>query len=384
MSGRVVVAHVITKLELGGAQLNTIHTVEHLDPGRFAPYLLCGPGGALRSRLAGEGRQLTVPALGRAVRPGRDLRALLQLLRLLRRLRPQIVHTHSSKAGILGRIAARLARVPVIVHSVHGFAFSPRQPFLQRRFYLLAERLCRGLTDHYVFVSRADQELAERLELTRGNASLIRSGFPLEKFSAPGDAAAARARFRLPAGAFVCGVVAPFKPQKGLLRLAEVAERVVARNRAVHFLVAGDGEGRPQLEAELLRRGIAENFRLPGFIADVENAMDAFDIGVSTALWEGLPQSLVQLRLKKKAIVASDIPGNREVVRHGENGFLVSWDDAEGLAAAILALAGDSQLRRRLERFSGEDFSPWSAASLVAGQEELYQRLLVASRTRER
>jgi glycosyltransferase involved in cell wall biosynthesis len=122
---------------------------------------------------------------------------------------------------------------------------------------------------------------------------------------------------------------------------------------------------------------------LPGFIRDIENAMDGFDIGVSTALWEGLPQSLVQLRLKKKALVASDIPGNREVVREGENGFLVPGDDPERFAAAILRLADDPGLRRRLEAFGAEAFDEWSADILVARQEELYQRLLVRSWTED-
>lgn len=383
MSGRITVAHLITRLELGGAQLNTLHTVEHLDAVRFDAFLLCGPGGMLKSRLAGEDRLLVVPALGREIRPGRDLQALAQLVRLFRRIRPQIVHSHSSKAGILGRAAARLAGVPVVVHSVHGFSFSPFQPFFQRHFYRLAERSCRRLTDHFIFVSRSDIEQARRLKLVRDNFSLIRSGFPLEKFLVAGDGATARARYGLPADAFVCGVIAPFKPQKGLLRLVEAAALVIARNPRVHFFIAGDGEQRPQLEAELRRRGIAANFRLPGFVRDVENAMDAFDIGVSTALWEGLPQSLVQLRLKKKALVASDIPGNREVVRHGGNGFLVPWHDSGRFAASILELAADEGLRRRLERYDAEDFSEWSADVLVARQEELYQRLVISSWTRD-
>lgn len=383
MSGRIIVIHVITKLELGGAQLNTLYTVEHLDSSRFDAFLACGPGGVLRSRLADADRQHVVPALGREIRPGRDLRALGQLTRLLRHIAPQIVHTHSSKAGILGRAAARLARVPVVVHSVHGFSFSPFQPLLRRSFFRAAERSCRRLTDHFVFVSRGDIEQARRLKLVRDNYSLIRSGFPLEPFRARGDGKEARARFGLPADAFVCGVIAPFKPQKGLLRLARIAARAVAVDPRVHFFVAGDGAQRPQLEAELRRLGIAAHFRLPGFVRDVENAIDAFDIGVSAALWEGLPQSLVQLRLKGKAIVASDIPGNREVVRHGENGFLVATDDAEGFAAAILRLAGDDGLRRRLGGFAGEDFGEWSAETLVARQEELYQRLLVKSWTRD-
>ena len=105
--------------------------------------------------------------------------------------------------------------------------------------------------------------------------------------------------------------------------------------------------------------------------------MDGFDIGVSTALWEGLPQSLVQLRLKKKAVVASDIPGNREVIRDDENGFLLPVADHERFAAAILRLAADAGTRRRLGDFSAEDFSEWSADVMVARQEELYQRLLL-------
>lgn len=386
---RIIVVHLVTKLELGGAQLNTLYTAEHLDPARFDAFLLCGPGGMLKSRLEGAERLLVVPALGREIRPGKDLQTLFQIVRLFKRIRPQIVHTHSSKAGILGRLAASLAGVPVVIHSVHGFSFSPFQPFFKRNFYRLAEKACRRQTDHFIFVARADIELARRMKLARapgddaapGNYTLIRSGFPLEKFLARGEAAAARARYGLPAGGFVCGIIAPFKPQKGLQHLVAIAARVIGKNPAVFFLVAGDGEGRPQLEAELLRRGIAANFRLPGFIPDVENAMDGFDIGVSTALWEGLPQSLVQLRLKKKAVVASDIPGNREVIRDGKNGFLLPVADHERFAAAILRLAADDASCRRLGDFSAEDFSEWSADVMVARQEELYQRLLVHSWT---
>ncbi len=379
---KITVVHLVTRLELGGAQLNTLYTAEHLDPQRFDAYLLCGPGGMLRSRLAAADRLIVVPALAREIRVFKDLQALVQLVQLFKRLQPQIVHTHSSKAGILGRLAARLAGVPVVVHTVHGFSFSPCQSFARRTFYRLAERFCRRLTSHVIFVARADIDLALRHKLVTGNFSLIRSGFPLEKFlGRAADPAALQARFALPAGAFVCGTVAPFKPQKGLFHLAAIAAIVIHRNPAVLFFIAGDGEQRPELEAELRRRGIAANFRLPGFIADVENAMDCFDIGVSTALWEGLPQSLVQLRLKKKAVVASDIPGNREVIRDGESGFLLPASDHERFADAILRLAADAGLRRRLGDFAGEDFGEWSADRMVARQEELYQRLLVNSWT---
>ena len=379
---RIRVVHLVTRLELGGAQLNTLYTAEHLDPQRFDVYLLCGPGGMLRSRLAEADRLVVVPALGREIRLLKDLQALVQLVQVFKRLKPQIVHTHSSKAGILGRLAARLAGVPVIVHTVHGFSFSPYQSFAKRNFYRLAERLCRRLTSHVVFVARGDIDLARRYRLVAANYSLIRSGFPLERFlGRHGDPAALKAKYALPDGSFVCGVIAPFKPQKGLPHLAAIAASVIRRNPAVFFFIAGDGELRQELEADLRWRGIAGNFRLPGFIPDVENAMDCFAIGVSTALWEGLPQSLVQLRLKKKAVVASDIPGNREVIRDGENGFVVPVAEHERFADAILRLAADPALCRRLGDFGAEDFGEWSADVMVARQEELYQRLLVGSWT---
>jgi glycosyltransferase involved in cell wall biosynthesis len=183
-------------------------------------------------------------------------------------------------------------------------------------------------------------------------------------------------KYQLPGNSFVCGIIAPFKPQKGLFHLLDIAARVISRNPAVMFFLAGDGEQRLELEAELRRRGISGNFRLPGFIDDIENVIDCFAIGVSTALWEGLPQSLVQLRLKKKAVVASDIPGNREVIRDGVNGCIVPLSDHERFAAAILKLAADPVLRNRLGGYDKEDFSEWDAAVMVKRQEDLYQRLL--------
>ena len=380
INGKATVVHLITKLELGGAQINTIYTAENLDPLRYDVYLLSGAGGLLKSSLADQDRLIKVPALDREIHFARDLQVLFSLLRFFKHLRPEIVHTHSSKAGILGRLAAHWAKVPVIVHSVHGFSFSPFQSFFKRNFFLMAEKFCSRLTSHFIFVAQSDIRLARKKKLIGDNFTLIRSGFSLEKFkSRAEDPAALKNKYGLQDGHFVCGIVAPLKPQKGLGHLVDIADRVIRQNPRVVFFIAGDGEQRQELENELQRRGISQNFRLPGFIRDVENAMDCFDIGLSTALWEGLPQSLVQLRLKKKALVASDIPGNREVVRDGESGYLLPVQDHERFADAILKLAADDALRSKLANFADEDFGDWSAAVMVAKQEELYQCLLAKS-----
>jgi glycosyltransferase involved in cell wall biosynthesis len=375
------VVHIITKLELGGAQINTIYTYEHLDDSQFEAYLFSGPGGILTDKIEKKDRFIIVKNLVRPISPIKDLKTFLLLRKLLKKIGPDIVHTHSSKAGIMGRLAAAAARVPVIIHSVHGFSFSPFQSLLKRTFFLTAEKLVSRLTDHFIFVAAGDIRAARDKKLIKKNKtnfSLIRSGFPMKKFlEKKPDIHALRARFAVKETDFVCGIIAPFKPQKGLFHLIEIAALVLAakeNKKNIVFFLAGDGDLRPALEARLKEKGIAENFRLPGFVFDIEEVIDIFDLGVSTALWEGLPQSLVQLRLKKKPVVASDIAGNREVIKDNENGFLVDVFDYKTFAERILHLVNDGAARERLAVFA-EDFSQWDADYMVRQQENLYLSL---------
>jgi glycosyltransferase involved in cell wall biosynthesis len=381
-TNKLTVVHIITKLELGGAQVNTVYTYENLDEALFDAYLICGPGGILTDRVAKKQNLTILNHLVRPINPIKDIKALFKLVKLLKKIKPDVVHTHSSKAGIIGRLAARLAGTPVIVHSVHGFSFSPFQSFFKRTFFITAEKLVARFTGHFIFVSNDDIEAAKKHKLTGSKAagfSLIRSGFPFEKFTAAvSDTAAERKKYDIKETDFVCGIIAPFKPQKGLFHLVEIADRVLAakkNNPNIIFMIAGDGAQREALEAKLKEKGISQNFRLPGFIFDIENAIDIFDIGVSTALWEGLPQSLVQLRLKKKAVVASDIPGNREVIKQNQNGFLAAAADHETFAERILYLIDNPGERQRMAGFTGEDFSAWDAGYMVREQEKLYQSL---------
>ncbi|HLP58124.1 MAG TPA: glycosyltransferase [Candidatus Deferrimicrobium sp.] len=376
---KIKVVHVITKLELGGAQVNTLYTCENLDKSRFDAFLISGPGGILTDQFKYKDRLFIVPDLVREINPVKDCKAFFKLRELLEKINPHIIHTHSSKAGIIARAAAYSLRVPVIIHSVHGFSFSPYQSFLKRTFYETAEKLISKITTHFVFVSNDDIVIAGQKKLIKKNYSLIRSGFPFKKFLAGQEhPQATREKYDLKADDFVCGIIAPFKPQKGLFHLLEIAAKVLTAcktKRNVVFMITGDGELREALEAKLKEKKIFQQFRLPGFILDIENAIDVFDLGISTALWEGLPQSLIQLRLKKKAIVASDIPGNREVIKENKNGFLVNVQDYETFAERILFLINNDNERERLAHFAEEDLSPWDADNMVKEQENLYERL---------
>ena len=167
----IKVVHVVTRLDFGGAQQNTLYTVSHLDRRRFEPVLVCGPGGYLdkdAQSLGGPPRPVVVrfiEDLGREINPLRDLAAFFQLWGTLRELGPDIVHTHSSKAGILGRFAARLAGVPHIVHTFHGFGFHDRMRPAVRGLFVLLERLAARVSQRLIFVSRANMRAARDLGL---------------------------------------------------------------------------------------------------------------------------------------------------------------------------------------------------------------------------
>lgn len=375
---RLKVVHIITRLELGGAQVNTIYTYQNLDKNHFEPYLLSGPGGLLNKEVEKDENFFIIKSLGRPIHPLNDFKAIFQLRRALKQIKPDIVHTHSSKAGIIGRLVAFFLRVPVVIHSVHGFSFSPFQSFLKRMFYVMAEKVVARMTDCFVFVSRDDIEIARQKRLIsshKKNWVLIRSGFPLRKFlNKVADVSPERQAYKVAPVDFVCGVIAPFKTQKGLFHLVEIAGRVIRAcpDPRVVFIVAGDGSLRGELEARIKAKGLEKHFRLPGFVFDIEKIIDIFDIGVSTALWEGLPQGLVQMRLKKKAVVVSNIPGNREIIKENQNGFLVDVQDYDLFAERILDLIGQPAERARLEQYSDEDFSAWDADYMVNEQEKLY------------
>jgi glycosyltransferase involved in cell wall biosynthesis len=275
-----------------------------------------------------------------------------------------VVHTHSSKAGIIGRAAAFSIGVPVIVHTVHGFSFSPFHSFWKRLFFKAAEKFTAPFTDHFIFVSREDGNTATQLGLIKSNYSLIRSGFPLENFSKPRlDDREIRKGFNIRPEDFVCGTIAPFKPQKGIFQLIEAAALVLKQNRNIIFFIAGDGELRGQIESELKKRNLDRHFRLPGFI--------------------GLPQSIIQMRLKKIPVVASNIAGHREIIHHGRNGFLVNSGDFKEFVRRIGYLMDHPGKRKTMGQYP-DDFSDWDAGRMVQKQQDLYIKLVNSQESRDK
>lgn len=381
---RARVLHAITMLELGGAQRNTLDTVRLLDRSRFEVGLACADRGALldEARALDDVPVYELPQLVREIRPLADLRALGALRRTIRSFRPDIVHTHSSKAGILGRAAAAAEQVPVVVHSIHGFGFGPHQSLPLRRLLIAAERWAAARTTRFVAVSRRNLEDGVAMGLfASGDAVVIRSGIDLGRFRRPEGGEAVRAELGIPAGAPVVLQVACFKPQKAPQRFVHLAARVAERHPAAHFVLVGDGVLRSELETLRSRVDLGARLHLPGWRRDVPAFLDLAHVVTLTSRFEGLPRAVVEALAAGVPVVASAVDGVTEVIRDGVNGFLVAPGDDDGLAARVGELIADEALHARLAENTTDGLDEFDRDRMVRNQEELYSELVAEAVT---
>lgn len=373
------VLHAITMLELGGAQRNTLDTVAGLDRSRYQVALACGEGGPLWEEAAAiPGCPLfTLSHLRREVHPRHDTVALMQLRRVIRRFAPDLVHTHSSKAGILGRLAARLEGVPHVVHSIHGFGFGAHQPAPVRALFLAAERLAARWTDAFIAVSRrnAAEALAWGL-CERGAVRVVRSGIDLAAFRTAAGAERVRAELGIPPNAPVVLQVSCLKPQKAPERFVAAAALIRARCAAAHFVLVGDGVLRPQLERQRTRLALEHCLHLPGWRRDVPALLAAASVVTLTSRFEGLPRVVVEALAAGVPVVAMAVEGVDEVLRHGVDGFLVGEGEVVALAERVVQLLRDDGLRRAMAARAGETVGEWDRREMIRRQEELYAELL--------
>lgn len=376
----VKVLHLVTRLDLGGAQQNTLHTVRHLDRAAFEPVLVCGRGGMLDDEAAGDPsfRTVFVDSLQRDIHPFYDLLALLELAKVLLAEKPAILHTHSSKAGILGRLAAALAGVPVVVHTYHGFGFHDRQPAPVKALYVFLEKLCARVTDALVFVSRSNIAYAAAHGLVRPeDAVLIRSGVALAGLPAPVDAAKLKMSAGIGMHKLLVISVGNLKPQKNAGDFVAAAAKVLADYPEARFVFLGDGPQRRALEARVFALGLEGRILFLGWRRDTAEWLASADVFAMTSLWEGLPRALVEAMRSGLPAVCYATDGVTDLIKDGVNGFLVEPGDHAALAERVTALLRDEPLRERLGAAAAASIGPeFDIDGMVRAQEALYDRLL--------
>lgn len=358
--------------------MNTLDSAAMLREEGFDSVLVCGPQTGPEGDLLEEARArgiepIVIPHLVREVSPRRDALALVELTRLLRRLRPSVVHTHTSKAGALGRIAARLAGVRVVVHTPHGHVFHGYFGRFGSALVVACERALAPLAD--ALVELTDRSRREHLLKGIGRPErffVIPSGVDSKRFDPQiYPVAEARKRLGLTAGAFVLGCFARLVPVKGVGVLLEA----VRGEEGAVLLVAGDGPLRGELEEKARRLGVDARFL--GLRRDVPWLMAACDVVVVPSLNEGMGRAAVEAALMGLPVVASRVSGLAEVVEHERTGLLVAPGDARALAEAIGRLRGDADLRARLGAAARERaLGRYTVEAAVGALRRLYERLL--------
>lgn len=379
------ILHVITRLIIGGAQENTVSSVLGLraKPGMDVQ-LITGPTtgteGSLDSALANNSLPLTiVPPLVRPLHPWKDWMAWRELVRLFRAQAPQIVHTHSSKAGVLGRLAAARAGVPIVVHTIHGPSFGSFQGWLANSIFKAAERHAARVTTHFVVVAEAmkQQYLAAGIGHPDQYTTIL-SGFALAPFLAAANDLQLRARLGLAPDDIVIGKIARLFKLKGHDDLLTVAPELVRCCPQIRFLFVGDGLWRGRFEKRVRSLGLEKHVVFRGLVPPdaVPALVGIMDLVAHLSLREGLPRALAQALAGARPVVAYDSDGAREVCLENETGFLLQPGDLAGLRKRLLQLAQDRALRERLGRH-GQQFvrERFGVERMVDSLYQLYRRL---------
>jgi len=386
------VIHVITRFDKGGSAENTYLTAAGLDREAYEVLLVMGPSGESGmgplerasveenlSRLRAQGvKILTFAGLVRRVSPVKDWTVLFALWRLFRRERPAIVHTHTSKAGILGRWAAWLAGVPVLVHTPHGHVFWGYFGPAKTRVFILLERLTALITDRLVMLTDQERLDHRRFRVApEGKFTTVHSGVDLRRLAAPaGGRDGARRSLGIPDGAFVVGAVGRLTAVKGHGHLLDAAGAVIDRYPKTIFVFLGAGELLGDLQRQAAALGIEANVRFAGWRPDVGLAMSAFDLFAFPSINEGMGKALVEAMALEKPVVASRIGGITDLVNDGANGFLVPPADPEALADRILFLMENPETGRRMAAKAAETAAAYGSAAMVRKIEALYADLL--------
>ena len=330
---------------MGGAQETVMYTAAYMDPNYYKVDVLSGPQTGSEGSLIEEVRNFglnlfLMKNLVREINPYHDFLVLWKMYKFFKEHKPDIVHTNSSKAGIIGRIAAKFAGVPVIVHTVHGWSFHDHMSSIVRRIYVLLEKITAGFSDALIVVT--DQDIDKGLKVGIGKREkyhLIRSAISLDEFSPDKvDRESVRKSLGLSPDVPVLGNIGRFSPQKNPLDWVRVASIVSKAIPECRFLLVGDGPLRGEVESLLEKENLAHRTILTGLRRDVPQMLGAIDVFLLTSLWEGLPRVIPQSMAMEVPVVANCSDGTVEAIMDGETGFLGTITDLDGMASYCIKL----------------------------------------------
>jgi len=384
-AGRLIrIARIIARLNVGGPARHAISLSAGLDPARFVTTLITGVGEPDEGDLSAEARArgvhpVVIPELGPRIHPGRDLVALGKLVRLLRRLRPHLVHTHTAKAGTLGRVAARLVGVPIIVHTFHGHVLEGYFSPTRTRLFLQIERALARITDRIITVSpQVRQDLLARGVGRPEQVEVIPIGLDLARFRhGPASPERLREKLAIPPGAPLLGIVGRLVPIKDHPTLFQALALLQTHDPPPHLIVAGDGERREALQRLAQDLGLASRIHFLGWRNDLEAILSELDVVICCSKNEGTPVALIEAMAAGVPVLSTEVGGVGDLIVHGETGWLVPPGHPSALARAIRELLADPGFQAKVVPAArAASLGRHDLNSLLRRMEALYEALL--------
>ena len=378
---KVNLLYVITKLELGGAQKQLLVLISLLDRKQFNPVLFTSRAGLLWQEASSiNGLALKKSRfLEHSINPLKDFLALIELCRFIKKNNIDIVHTHSSKAGILGRWAARLAGAKVIIHTVHGWSFNNYQAWLVKMIFIWLEKISARITDKLIVVSNYDKEKGLAYGIGDNDKyTLIHYGIDYAAFQAEGEDE--RRSLGINADDLAVGMISCLKPQKCPQDFIKLACSINKTMPNVKFVLVGDGILRIRVEKLIKALKLQPQLILTGWRKDIPAILRSLDIFVLTSLWEGMPISILEAMATSRPVIATDTGGIAEVIVEDKTGFLVRLGDMDKMAEKLIKLLENKDLRARIghdaKNSLGQDFS---LSNMAKHTQNLYAELIKAA-----
>jgi glycosyltransferase involved in cell wall biosynthesis len=376
------IVRIISRLNVGGPSFQVLLLTANLDKNRYDSILICGKEEDGEGNMFDLARSMgiqpvVIPEIGREVRPFKNLIALFKLITILRREKPDLVHTHLAMAGFIGRLAALISGRPKIVHTFHGHSLHGYWGKFKTRFFSTLERISAGYSDCLIAVSDKVREDLIKSNIIKPEKSVtIHLGLQLERFLNIGEyKGQLRRELGIPENAVLVGIIARLVPVKNHRLLVDAALRI--KNDNVRYLVVGDGYLREELREYIRSKGLDGKFIFTGFRKDLERIYSDLDISVLSSLNEGLPVAVIESMAAGIPVAATDVGGIRELIDDGVNGFIVPSRDTRLLADKIEVLIEDKGLRNELGRKAKSKVYPYfNHTRLVKDIDKLYTCLL--------
>lgn len=362
MNNKIKLLHIITHLPIGGAQDNTLYTIELLNKKKYDISLCCNLNGELvgRAKKIKDIKLINIPFLSRDLNLINDTRAFFALYKIIKKENYDIIHTHSSKAGFLGRIVSKINKVPIIIHTVHGFPFNDFMNFFKKNFYILIEKSLANWTDVLITVSNLNKKKIIDLGISKKDKIYnIYSGIDLKIFDKKNDRRFKK-ELKLEDNEMLIGAVGRLSDQKDPITLISAFNLVIKEIPNAHLVFVGDGPLRNKITKMIKKLKLTSKVDLIGNRDNPWHVYHSLDLFVMSSIYEGLGRSITEALSCGVPVVCTAVEGVPEIVKNGETGFLVEPRDIEGLANSIIHslrnLSDAKKIASEGRRFVHENF----------------------------